>query len=129
MNRTTTANSYKVLIAEDNQVVSTALGKILNDINIDYTLVSSGEDLIEEYHKDYYDMLLVDILMPGMDGFDVSKKIRNINSTIPIIAFTCLSFPEVKKQMAESGINHYIGKPEDFDQLKELVEGYFNVAA
>jgi two-component system response regulator VanR len=121
--------SYKVLVAEDNQVIAEAISKILTDIHIEATIVGTGKELLAEYNNDYYDMVLLDILMPDMDGFDASAKIRTVNTTIPIVAFTCLTYVEIQDKMAQSGINHYIGKPEELEQLRSLVLDYFNVAA
>ncbi|MBT8326162.1 MAG: response regulator [Bacteroidia bacterium] len=121
--------SYKVLIAEDNQILAESIAKILNDLNIDNSIVMQGDQILKEYNSDYYDMVLLDIMMPKMDGYMASRAIRDQNSLIPIVAFTCLPFDEVENEMAKNGINHYISKPNELNDLKALLHSYFDVAA
>ena len=64
-----------------------------------------------------------------MDGYKASRAIRDQNSTIPTVAFTCLAFEDIEAKMAESGINHYISKPNEIKELRALLHSYFNVAA
>ena len=101
----------------------------MTDLRIKNTIVFSGKDLLTAYNLDYFDMILIDIMMPDMSGLEVSKEIRKTNSHIPIIAFTSLSFDEIKDDLAESGINHYLSKPANLEDLKNLLQDYFKVAS
>lgn len=121
--------SYKVLIAEDNQILAESIAQILQELNIENSIVMCGDEVLKEYNSDYYDMVLLDIMMPKMDGYKASKAIREQNSTIPIVAFTCLPFEEIQGEMSKSGINHYISKPNEISELKALLHSYFDVAA
>lgn len=121
--------SYKVLIAEDNQLLAESIGQILNDLNIENSIVMCGDEVLVEYNSDYYDMVLLDIMMPNMDGYTASRAIREQNSTIPIVAFTSLPFADIEEEMAKSGINHYISKPNEIKELKALLHSYFDIAA
>jgi CheY-like chemotaxis protein len=121
--------NYTVLIAEDNKLLANLTSQILTDLRIKNTIVFSGKDLLTAYNLDYFDMILIDIMMPDMSGLEVSKEIRKTNSHIPIIAFTSLSFDEIKDDLAESGINHYLSKPANLEDLKNLLQDYFKVAS
>lgn len=120
---------YKVLIAEDNKLLASLISQILSDLAIDNTIVFSGLDVLVAYNKDYFDMVLIDILMPELSGLQVSKEIRRTDSHIPIVALTSIPFEEIKEQLAASGINHYIAKPPKAEDLKALLIEYFKQAA
>jgi CheY-like chemotaxis protein len=122
-------SEYKVLIAEDNQLLASLIAKILNDLNIENTIVHSGEDMLLAYHNDYYDMVLLDIMMPDLSGLEVSKEIRKTNLHIPIVALTSVPFKDIKKELELSGINHYISKPPKAKELQDLLKEYFKTAA
>ena len=121
--------TYKVLIAEDNQFIGSLIAKILSELNIENTIVHTGSDVLAAYNKDYYDMVLLDIMMPQMSGLQVSKEIRKTNSHIPIVALTSIPFAEIEDELASSGINHYITKPPKAQELQNLLKEYFKSAA
>lgn len=122
-------STYKVLIAEDNQILAAVIAKILSDLNIENTIVHSGEDVLQAYNKDYYDMVLLDIMMPHLSGLQVSKEIRKTNSHIPIVALTSIPYDNIQKELTASGINHYISKPPKAKALQNLLREYFKSAA
>ena len=122
-------SNYKVLIAEDNKLLANLTSETLSEFNIDNTIVNSGTELLTAYNLEYFDMILIDIMMPGISGFEVSKEIRKTNSHIPIIAFTSLEYEEIKDQLASSGINQYLSKPAKLEDLKALLNNYFRVVA
>jgi CheY-like chemotaxis protein len=122
-------NTYKVLIAEDNQFIGSLIAKILSELNIENTIVQSGDDALVAYNNDYYDMVLLDIIMPGLTGLEVSKEIRKTNSHIPIVALTSLPFEQIEDELSKCGINHYISKPPKATELQDLLKAYFRSAA
>ena len=72
----------------------------------------------------YYDLILMDIQMPIMDGYEATKIIRsfnNKNAQIPIIAMTANAFEEDKKRAFDAGMNGHIAKPIDIDKLEEVI--------
>ncbi len=85
-------NSYSILIAEDDYFIAEAIDQIFLDLAINYKIVHSGYEVLEEYQLAYYDMVLLDIMMPDIDGFETASAIRKVNSYIPIIALTSLDF-------------------------------------
>jgi len=121
--------TYKVLIAEDNQLIASIISQILSELEIENTIVLSGSDVIEAYNQEYFDMVLIDILLPELSGLQVSKEIRKTDSVIPIVALTSIPFDEIEDELAASGINHYISKPPKAEDLKALLLEYFKQAA
>ncbi len=122
-------SNYKVLIAEDNQILASSIAQILNDLNIENTIAYDGISALSAYKEDYYDLILLDIIMPKLNGFETSKAIRESDSTTPIVAFTSLPYNEIESDLEAGGINDYLSKPSNMNQLKSLLYNYFNVAA
>lgn len=121
--------NYKVLIAEDNKLVANVMAQVLSELNIESTIAFTGTDALVAYNTDYFDLVLLDIMMPYMSGFEVSKAIRKTDVHIPIITLTSLTFEEVKDNISDSGINQYISKPSNLRDLKVLLQDYFKPAA
>ena len=121
--------NYKVLIAEDNKLVANVMAQVLSELNIESTIAFTGTDALVAYNTDYFDLVLLGIMMPYMSGFEVSKAIRKTDLHIPIITLTSLTFEEVKDNISDSGINQYISKPSNLRDLKVLLQDYFKPAA
>ncbi len=121
--------NYKVLIAEDNKLVANVMAQVLSELNIESTIAFTGTDVLVAYNTDYFDLVLLDIMMRYMSGFEVSKAIRKTDLHIPIITLTSLTFEEVKDNISDSGINQYISKPSNLRDLKVLLQDYFKPAA
>ena len=121
--------NYKVLIAEDNKLVANVMAQVLSELNSESTIAFTGTDALVAYNTDYFDLVLLDIMMPYMSGFEVSKAIRKTDLHIPIITLTSLTFEEVKDNISDSGINQYISKPSNLRDLKVLLQDYFKPAA
>ena len=108
----------KVLLAEDDP----NLGELLKDYlelkgKYDVSLCRDGEQAIDQFRKDKYDLCILDVMMPKKDGFTVGKEIRKINQTIPIIFATAKGMMEDKTQAFELGGDDYITKPFRVEEL------------
>jgi len=110
--------TQKILLAEDDP----NLGELLKDYlelkgKYDVSLCQNGEEAIEQYRKDKYDLCILDVMMPKKDGFAVGKEIRKINETVPIIFATAKSMMEDKTRAFELGGDDYITKPFRVEEL------------
>ena len=118
----------KVLIAEDSSVIQTVTKKVLQFQNYDITMAKNGQQVLDQVEKDSFDVILMDINMPVMDGMECSKQIRALADTkksgIPIIAITGNSNNYSMDEFNEVGINDYLPKPLNFDALVALVKKY-----
>lgn len=106
----------KILVAEDNHVNQMLLKKYLSKWGVgDIHFAENGKTALELFFKNDFDLVLLDIQMPEMDGFEVAKIIRKLDlvskKNIPIIALTASSLMEVKNQLEEAGMDDYISKP------------------
>lgn len=114
----------KILIAEDSSVIQNIAGKVLKFQNYDITSAKNGEQVLKKLEKEHFDVILMDINMPKMDGMECSRQIRaldNKKSAIPIIAITGNAQNYSMEDFKEVGINEYIPKPIDFDKLVQTV--------
>ena len=98
---------------------------ILDRWETDYEIVSNGQEAVDAAHASVFDLVLMDVQMPVLDGLDATKEIRNSNnsmvSELPIIALTASSQPEEIEQMRSAGMNEHILKPIDTESLKKCI--------
>ena len=123
--------NIQILVAEDDIINQKLIKMVLANLNIDVTITNNGLEAYTAYKKDSYDMFFTDIIMPKMDGLEVSKKIRsyekNNNKTkIPIVALTGQRLETIKQEYLEAGIDDYMLKPLSLKELKKLLIKYFS---
>lgn len=119
----------KVLIAEDNKINVFVATKFLKSWGIQFDVAENGKEAIEKASTNVYDLILMDLQMPEMDGFDATLAIRKFNKKIPIYALTANAFSDVKSKVLEVGMNDFITKPfipaELYKKIKS-VKGFVN---
>ena len=117
----------KILVAEDSSVVHNLIKKIFQQLNYSITSAKDGKEALDYLSKDDYDIVLMDINMPVMDGMTATKKIRELSedkNQIPIIAISGNSKNYTLEDFKNVGINEYLQKPFDYDVLVEIVRKY-----
>lgn len=126
--RIVTLRGIRVLAAEDNSLNSEILKFILEDMGINVNLVENGELAVKAFQESRpgeYAMILMDIMMPVMDGYEASRIIRNMKrpdaAKIPIITLTANAFAEDIVRSSEAGMDAHITKPIDENKLKECM--------
>ncbi len=120
--------SKKVLVAEDSSVIQNLTKKILQMQNYHISSVKNGQQVLDALAKDQYDIILMDINMPIMDGMECSRNVRALSdpdkANIPIIAITGNAQNYSIEEFKDAGINDYLPKPLNFDNLVETVKKY-----
>jgi CheY-like chemotaxis protein len=115
----------RVLIAEDNPVNVVLIKKMLAKWDINPTIAGNGEEVIDLLKSGSFDIVLMDIQMPVLNGFDAAMGIRKLSDTkkasIPIIAITAAALSSMKEQVLKSGMNDYLPKPFRPDDLMEKI--------
>ncbi|MFD2147523.1 ATP-binding protein [Mucilaginibacter antarcticus] len=122
-------SSIRMLIAEDNPVNVMLMKKLLSKWNIAPTIAENGERAVELVQYGNFDIILMDLQMPVMNGFDAAIEIRKMadiqKSRIPIIALTASALFDIRERVQESGMDDYVSKPfkpsELFDKIQSLV--------
>ena len=104
---------YSILLAEDNKINQIVTKKLLENQNYEYTIVENGKDVLFEVNNNDYDLILMDINMPIMNGNEATKLIRKFDKNIPIIALTASDLEEVRHNYSDIGYNKIITKPFD----------------
>ncbi|HIY75587.1 MAG TPA: response regulator transcription factor [Candidatus Sphingobacterium stercorigallinarum] len=122
--------SQKILLAEDDP----NLGELLKDYlelkgKFDVTLCTDGQEAMDAFRKETFDLCILDVMMPKKDGFSLGKDIRKINKTVPIIYATAKGMMEDKTQAFELGGDDYITKPFRVEELLLRINALLKRAA
>jgi len=116
--------SMSILIVEDNQVNQKVAVKLIEKVGFTADIASTGYEALKLMKRKEYDVVFMDIQMPGIDGFETTHIIRN---EFPpdrqpfIIAMTACAFKEDKEQCFKAGMDHYLPKPVDIRHLAEIL--------
>jgi len=111
----------KVLFVEDEVNISKLLKDAISDYFFSFTIANNGEEGLEKYKKINPDLIITDIMMPKLDGLDMTKEIRKENENIPIIVLSAFSDKEKLLKAIDIGITKYFIKPFDPDELLEYI--------
>ncbi|MES2515993.1 MAG: response regulator [Bacteroidota bacterium] len=102
----------KVLIVDDNPMNQKLMQIYLKAQQMDSDIAENGQDAVAMLSEKSYDVILMDIQMPVLDGYEATKKIReDLRLVVPIIAMTASSEPDEYEKCLASGMNDYISKP------------------
>ena len=116
-----------LLVVEDNLMNQTYIGSLLTKWKIPFTLASDGKKAVEEARQQRFDLILMDIQMPIMDGYEATVAIRsshNPNQHVPIIALTASAMLNNRSVAIEAGMNDFLTKPFEPAQLLHMLERY-----
>ena len=112
----------KVLVVEDDVISRMLLSEILKECNITVVFARNGHVAVEKVKEDTsFDFILMDLKMPIMNGFEATKRIRELGFTNPIIAQTAYASEEDKAKVSSSGFSAYISKPIKRNKLFEVI--------
>jgi two-component system cell cycle response regulator DivK len=114
----------RILIAEDSSVIQNITKKILSAQNYQIDTVKNGNEVMDQVKAQAYDLVLLDIHMPIKDGMECAREIRTSNKTMPIIAITGNANNYTMEDFKAAGINDYLPKPLNYDQMVEMVKKY-----
>lgn len=133
LNNKIKSQSSHVLIAEDHKMNQILIKKILSKLNFtNYDLVENGEDAVNAFKSNQYDLVLMDCHMPKMNGYEASVEIRKFEENSPgsafIIALTADAMPETKENCLNAGMDEYVSKPIDMDILREILENRYDLS-
>jgi len=116
----------RILLAEDDVMIRNLMQIVFDKYDCDYSIVGNGAETLSASKTGSFDVILLDIQMPDMDGFEVVRQIRESEAEqekhTPVIALTAHAFPEFKKRCLETGMDGYISKPIEVKELFSQIE-------
>lgn len=122
----------EILVAEDNDINRALIVSLLTKAGHTATVVTNGKDALAKLGEQSFDLVLMDVRMPHMDGLEATRKIRAGNAPwadIPVIALTANAMEEDRKATVDAGMNDFVTKPIDPGQLHRLIERWTNQSA
>jgi len=117
---------YKILVVEDNKINQIVTKKILETNNFKCTIMEDGYAAINLLDTETFDVILMDINMPIINGFETTKLIRKKGITIPVIALTAFDKQEITEQALSCGMNDIIIKPFEQAKLFQVINNLIN---
>lgn len=113
----------RVLIVDDEKRLAYSLGQTLQldfpDCQVD--MAYSGEEALSSLASNAYDLIIADVRMPGVSGLELIKGVRYLDAQVPIILMTGYGSASLRREAATLGVDHYVDKPFDIDELILMV--------
>jgi CheY-like chemotaxis protein len=128
-NEGTNANHPRILLAEDNPSNRKVTMKMLDRLGYKADAVLNGHEAIEALERQQYDLVLMDVVMPKMSGFDATKEIRRrfpASKQPKIIALTAYVIPNSREICLESGMDDFLGKPIQIKDLENMIRSHLH---
>ena len=108
---------FKILVVEDDRDLNRSVCSFLNQSGYEAVGCLGAEEAYDEMYRTTFDLIVSDIMMPGIDGFELAKTVRSLNSDIPILFMTARDDFAAKQRGYRIGIDDYMTKPIDLDEL------------
>lgn len=119
-------HNKKILIVEDNKINQMITRKILEKNKVICDVADNGTVAIAKVENNHYDLILMDIHMPGISGIEATREIRKFNETIPIIALTAVTLQESLDEFYLNGFNDIIPKPFKTEEFFQKINKYLS---
>ena len=122
------ARALDILVADDNSTNRKYMGSLLGSMGHSVRFAEDGEEAVAQVHRQLPDLLLMDLHMPVMDGFDAVKQLRQVPGptvTLPIVALTADVWDETRERAMACGMNGFLTKPVDTLALEACIVGHF----
>jgi CheY-like chemotaxis protein len=116
-----TSSLYSILVVEDNKINQVVTKKIIQSNNMSCTIVDDGYAALVALEREAFDLILMDINMPLINGFNTTRKIREKGIKIPIIALTAFDKDEVTEEAISAGMNDILVKPFEPSKLFQVI--------
>ncbi len=116
-----------VLVVEDNQISFKLINAVLKQVRTNVVHASNGKRAIEECASEtHFDLVLMDMQMPEVDGLEATRRIKQIRPDLPVVATTANTFDENALACREAGCDGFMTKPLQFQKMFELMQSIFD---
>ncbi len=124
----TNREPQRILVGEDNPINQRVIFELLTRRGYKVEIATNGQEVLDKFLNEVYDLILMDIELPGLNGYEVTRRIREIETSrgtrTPIIALTAYSFEEYREKSIEAGMDDFLSKPVSPMKLIEMVKKY-----
>ena len=112
----------KILVVDDNRINQVVTRRILEKQNFVCEVAENGVEAIEMVQSEHFDLILMDLNMPGINGMEATQRIREFNKVVPVVALTAVEIEEVRNQIYEAGMNDIIVKPYEPERFYQIIK-------
>lgn len=116
-----TPNRLRVLLAEDNQINSVLAQAILKRAGHHVDVAANGREALDTFALAPYDLVLMDMRMPEMDGLEATRRLRESGATLPIIALTANAMAADRQECFDAGMDDFVSKPFEPQELLNML--------
>ena len=116
----------KILVVEDNIINQRIIQAVFKHLGYEIDICANGQEAVNTFTGNNYDIIFMDLLMPVMDGFNATREIRKHNTTIPIVALSASEDQNSRNEALKSGMNSYLVKPVKVESVKQLLIKWFS---
>jgi len=113
-----------ILVAEDSKANQALLQVLLERLGYDVVIVENGREVVDKMQAGHFDMIMMDMQMPVMNGYEATRMLRTMGHTLPIVAVTAHAMKGDDKKCFEAGCDDYISKPVDRKRLAAVLQKY-----
>ncbi len=123
-------NDFRILVVEDNRLNQKILSFWLSKDNYQFEVSETGEDAIDAFSKRWFDLIIMDIMLPGINGFETTSRLREMENVLYgrktyILALTANTMDNDRDNCIKVGMNEYMSKPFDMKKLKSIIESVY----
>ncbi len=119
---------FRILVADDDKNTRKLMQIVLGNAGYEVSLACDGEEALEVLDREHIDLILLDIMMPKMDGYQFMEELRSINEEIPVLMVSAKQLPQDRIKGFRLGIDDYMTKPVDEEELLLRIQNLFHRA-
>ncbi len=115
-------NTLRLLVVDDQVGVRRLISEVLMDEGYIVEQAATGREALERIKQKNYQLVLLDVKMPEMDGLETLREMRKIKPAVPVVLLTAYGESEIMKKAEQMGVQHFINKPFDLEELRFTVQ-------
>lgn len=113
---------FKIALAEDDPKIADLIKSGLEEQGYEITSIADGQQALESFGINHFDLVILDIMMPGLNGIELCRQLRSSHKNLPILMLTALSTVDDKVMGLKAGADDYLAKPFHFKELLARIE-------
>jgi two-component system capsular synthesis sensor histidine kinase RcsC len=114
-------SKVKILVADDNRPILTLVCRMLAALGCEATGAGDGREALSRFEGERFDLVLTDLQMPHMDGWELARRVKSLAPDMPVMAMTGMGREEVRERLGGSALDRVLYKPLNLEQLDDAV--------